>query len=114
MRLTLGGRGRLEIVYAHPLDKAQSFDAARPGNRVLVTLFPKANRTVVVSFRSQNGEALPVASRLQGGGHANAAGTTLPKSVTDPETAIAYLRQALNPRLESGSGFNTPFAGLRL
>ncbi len=82
--------------------------------RVLVTLFPKANRTVVVSFRSQNGEALPVASRLQGGGHANAAGTTLPKSVTDPETAIAYLRQALNPRLESGSGFNTPFAGLRL
>lgn len=90
---------------------------------VLVTLFPKANRTVVASFRSQNGEALPVAAKLQGGGHANAAGTTLPKSVTDVDTAIGYLRQALNGRFDTGaggtggpghSGLNTPFAGLKL
>ena len=91
--------------------------------KVLVTLFPKANRTVVASFRSQNGEALPVAAKLQGGGHANAAGTTLPKSVTDVDTAIGYLRQALNGRFDTGttgapaqgaSAFNTPFAGLKL
>ena len=97
--------------------------------KVLVTLFPKSNRTVVASFRSQNGEALPVAARLQGGGHANAAGTTLPKSVTDTETAIGYLRQALNQRFDTssggsgsgsgsnsgtGGGFNNPFAGLKL
>src|SRR5580658_449448 len=41
---------------------------------VLMTLFRKANNTVVVSLRSRNGEALKVAERLQGGGHANACG----------------------------------------
>jgi len=64
---------------------------------VLVTLFPKANRTVVVSVRSLHGEALGVASRLQGGGHPNAAGATLPRSVTDVESAVEYLRECLSP-----------------
>ncbi|MCW5560195.1 MAG: DHH family phosphoesterase [Verrucomicrobiae bacterium] len=63
---------------------------------VLVTLFPKANRTVVASLRSLHGEALRVASRLQGGGHPNAAGATLPRSVTDVESAIDYLRECLS------------------
>ena len=48
---------------------------------VLMTLFRKANNTVVVSLRSRNGEALKVAEKLQGGGHANACGATLPRSV---------------------------------
>ena len=82
--------------------------------KVLVTLFLKSNRTIVASFRSQNGEALPVAAKLQGGGHANAAGTTLPKSVTDPESAVVYLRQVLGGRGETGGGFNSPFAALKL
>lgn len=64
---------------------------------VLVTLFPKANRTVVASLRSLHGEALRVASRLHGGGHPNAAGATLPRSVTDVESAVEYLRECLSP-----------------
>lgn len=64
---------------------------------VLVTLFVKANRTVIASFRSANGEALRVAQKFQGGGHANAAGATLPRSVTSAEDAIPYLRKALAP-----------------
>ncbi len=82
--------------------------------KVLVTLFLKSNRTIVASFRSQNGEALAVAAKLQGGGHANAAGTTLPKSVTDMESAVVYLRQALGGRVETSSSFNNAFAGLKL
>jgi hypothetical protein len=65
--------------------------------KVLVTLFPKANRTIVASFRSMKGEALAAASKLQGGGHPNAAGTTLPKSVTDIDTAVTFLRTTLQP-----------------
>lgn len=82
--------------------------------KVLVTLFPKSNRTIVVSFRSQNGEALPIAAKLQGGGHANAAGTTLPKSVTDAEMAVEYLRQVLAPAAPLQADFNSPFAALKL
>ncbi len=70
--------------------------------QVLITLFPKANRTVVASFRSLNGEALTIASKLQGGGHPNAAGTTLPKSVTDVESAVSYLQQILPSTTPSG------------
>lgn len=76
--------------------------------QVLVTLFPKANRTVVASFRSLQGQALPVAAKLQGGGHPNAAGTTLPKSVIDVETAIGYLRQVL-PSGVAASALPTAF-----
>ena len=50
---------------------------------VLLTLFRKANNTVVVSLRSRNGEALKIAEKLQGGGHANACGATLPRSVRE-------------------------------
>lgn len=64
---------------------------------VLLTLFRKGNGTMIASLRSRGGEALKVAEKLQGGGHPNAAGATLPRSVQRTEDAITYLRQALNP-----------------
>ena len=64
---------------------------------VLLTLFRKANSTVVVSFRSRNGEALKVAEKFLGGGHANACGATLPRSVKNIPDALDYLRAHLNP-----------------
>ncbi|MCE2825537.1 MAG: DHH family phosphoesterase [Verrucomicrobium sp.] len=64
---------------------------------VLATLFKKGNGAFIVSFRSRNGEALKVAARFDGGGHPNASGTTLPRSVNDHESAVQYLRQHLAP-----------------
>ncbi|HVU26304.1 MAG TPA: DHHA1 domain-containing protein [Verrucomicrobiae bacterium] len=63
---------------------------------VLVTLFKRANNQVIASFRSRNGEALKAAEKFQGGGHANAAGAILPKSVKNIPDAVDYLRQILN------------------
>jgi len=65
--------------------------------RVLVTLFRKGNGTVIASLRSRDGDALKVAELLQGGGHPNAAGATLPRSVQNIPEAIQYLRHVLNP-----------------
>lgn len=62
---------------------------------VLVTLFRKANGTIIVSLRSRNGEAIKVAEKLQGGGHANACGAILPRSVQQISDAVRYLRQLL-------------------
>jgi hypothetical protein len=70
---------------------------------VLVTLFRKGNGTVIVSLRSRNGEALGVAEKLQGGGHPNAAGATLPRSVQHTGDALEYLRLILNPRPASAA-----------
>ncbi len=64
---------------------------------VLITLFRKGNGTMIASLRSRNGEAIKVAEKLQGGGHANACGATLPRSVQQIPEAIQYLRQILNP-----------------
>jgi nanoRNase/pAp phosphatase (c-di-AMP/oligoRNAs hydrolase) len=64
---------------------------------VLFTLFRKANNTVVASFRSRHGEALKVAEKFQGGGHANACGATLPRSVKNIPDALDYMRSILNP-----------------
>jgi hypothetical protein len=61
---------------------------------VLVTLFRRGN-LVFASFRSHNGEALKVAERFQGGGHPNAAGALLPKSIRTVPDGIEYLRQIL-------------------
>lgn len=68
---------------------------------VLVTLFRRSNNLVIASFRSRNGEALKIAEKFQGGGHANASGATLPKSVRTIPDAIAYLRQVLSPKKEA-------------
>jgi oligoribonuclease NrnB/cAMP/cGMP phosphodiesterase (DHH superfamily) len=63
---------------------------------VLVTLFRRTNSQVIASFRSRNGEALKTAEKFQGGGHANAAGAMLPKSVRNIPDAVDYLKQVLN------------------
>src|ERR1700722_4198260 len=77
---------------------------------VLVTLFRRGS-LVFASFRSNNGEALKVAERFQGGGHPNAAGALLPKSIRTVHDGVDYLRQVLNlktqaqqPRLNSLAG----------
>lgn len=64
---------------------------------VLVTLFRRGN-LVFASFRSREGEALKVAEKFQGGGHANAAGAILPKSIRYVPDAVDYLKQILNPK----------------
>jgi oligoribonuclease NrnB/cAMP/cGMP phosphodiesterase (DHH superfamily) len=74
---------------------------------VLVTLFRKGNGTVIASLRSRNGEALKLAEKLQGGGHANACGATLPRSVQQIPDAICYLRQVLNPPPAKGGPLNS-------
>ncbi|HEY3862261.1 MAG TPA: DHH family phosphoesterase [Verrucomicrobiae bacterium] len=82
---------------------------------VLMTLFRKANNTVVVSLRSRNGEALKVAEKLQGGGHANACGATLPRSVKNIPDAIEYLRYLLEASPKKDAPLNSLeglFAGL--
>ena len=82
---------------------------------MLVTLFKRANNLVIASFRSRNGEAIKVAEKLQGGGHANAAGAILPKSVRNIPDAIEYIRQVLQPKV--GAPLNTLeslFAGIEV
>ena len=64
---------------------------------VLVTLFRKSNGMVLASFRSRNGEALAIAEKFQGGGHPNACGASLPRSVQGIQEALAYMRRILNP-----------------
>jgi hypothetical protein len=64
---------------------------------VLISLFRKGNGLIIASLRSRNGEALEVAGRLQGGGHPNAAGAVLPKSVSQIASAVEYLRKVLCP-----------------
>ncbi len=84
---------------------------------VLMTLFRKANSTVVVSLRSRNGEALKVAEKLQGGGHANAAGATLPKSIKSVADAIEYLRYLFDTTPKKDEPLNSLeglFAGLEV
>tara|TARA_A100001037_G_scaffold303672_1_gene338297 strand:+ start:476 stop:1408 length:933 start_codon:yes stop_codon:yes gene_type:complete len=63
-------------------------------------------RTVNISLRSRNGEALPVAKQLQGGGHPNACGATLPGTVQRIPDGIAYLKKLLNPE-SSGDGLGS-------
>lgn len=64
---------------------------------VLLTLFRRTTGSMIASLRSRGGEALVVAEKLQGGGHANACGATLPKSIRNVADAVEYLRQVLNP-----------------
>jgi oligoribonuclease NrnB/cAMP/cGMP phosphodiesterase (DHH superfamily) len=74
---------------------------------VLLTLFRRANGIIIVSLRSRNGEALKIAEKLQGGGHANACGASLPKSVRTIPDAVAYLRNVLNPPQTHQSALNS-------
>ncbi|HUZ07922.1 MAG TPA: DHH family phosphoesterase [Candidatus Paceibacterota bacterium] len=67
---------------------------------VLVTLFRRGN-IVFASFRSRNGGALKTAEKFRGGGHANAAGALLPKSVRNVPDGVDYLRQVLNVKSQT-------------
>jgi oligoribonuclease NrnB/cAMP/cGMP phosphodiesterase (DHH superfamily) len=80
---------------------------------VLVTLFRRSN-SIFASFRSRTGEALKIALKFQGGGHANAAGAILPKSVRTVEDGIDFLREVLNPKPVAGklNNLESLFAGL--
>src|SRR5205085_3507615 len=62
---------------------------------VLLTLFRRANGVIIASVRSRNGEALKIAEKLQGGGHANACGATMPRAVRTIPDPNVYLLQAL-------------------
>jgi len=73
---------------------------------VLLTLFRRPSGMIIASLRSRNGEALKVAEKLQGGGHANACGATLPKSIRTIPDAITYLRHVFNPVLKKETPLN--------
>ena len=83
---------------------------------VLVTLFRRGN-AVFASFRSRNSEALKVAEKFQGGGHANAAGALLPKSVRNVSDGVEYLQQILNIKRETQqsrlNSLENLFAGIK-
>lgn len=81
---------------------------------VLVTMIKKAATGVVVSLRSRNGEALGIAQKLQGGGHPNAAGATLPRSVQTFPDAVEYLRKILDPKPPGVATLDAAFSDLRL
>jgi nanoRNase/pAp phosphatase (c-di-AMP/oligoRNAs hydrolase) len=68
---------------------------------------------VFASFRSRNGEALKVAEKFQGGGHANAAGALLPKSIRYIPDAVEYLKRVLNPKRDTPlNSLENLFAGI--
>jgi oligoribonuclease NrnB/cAMP/cGMP phosphodiesterase (DHH superfamily) len=77
----------------------QLLDRGATKYTVLVTLFRRSN-SIFASFRSRNGDALKVAQKFQGGGHANAAGAILPKSVRTVEDGVDFLKQMLNAKTD--------------
>jgi len=81
---------------------------------VLITLIRRGNGMIIASLRSRNGEALKVAEKLQGGGHANASGATLPRSVKNIPDAISYLKQLLNPKKDSINSLESLFASIEV
>jgi oligoribonuclease NrnB/cAMP/cGMP phosphodiesterase (DHH superfamily) len=74
---------------------------------ILLTMFRKPGGAFIASFRSRNGEALKIAEKLQGGGHPNACGATLPRSIQNIPDAIEYLRKVLNPGPMKGMALNS-------
>jgi oligoribonuclease NrnB/cAMP/cGMP phosphodiesterase (DHH superfamily) len=86
----------------------QLLDREATSHTTLVTLFRKANGLIVASFRSRDGSALKIASQFQGGGHPNAAGATLPRSVMSTKDAVDYLRKMLTTgSAPQGGGLNS-------
>lgn len=68
-------------------------------DQVLLSIGRRAPNQYGVSLRSRNGKAGEVAGRLMGGGHPNAAGATLPKSVKSFQAGMDYITQQLQPAL---------------
>jgi len=85
----------------------QLLETAATPYPVLLTLFRRPSGMIIASLRSRNGEALKVAEKLQGGGHANACGATLPKAIRTIPDAVGYLRQVLNPLLKKETPLNS-------
>ena len=85
------------VIGNHNLIMHQLLEQQATAYPVLVTLLRRPNGMIIASLRSRNGDALKIAEKLQGGGHANAAGATLPKSVRTIPDAIGYLRSIFNP-----------------
>ncbi len=86
----------------------QLLDSGAVPHSALVTLFRKANGMMVASFRSRDGSALTIAGKFQGGGHPNAAGATLPRSVLTPRDATDYMARILNGvAAPQGGGLNS-------
>jgi oligoribonuclease NrnB/cAMP/cGMP phosphodiesterase (DHH superfamily) len=82
-------------------------DEKATGYPVLLTLHRRGNGLMVVSLRSRTGEALKVAEKLKGGGHPNAAGATLPRSVQNYDDAVDFLRRTLDPLKEPEAGLSS-------
>jgi hypothetical protein len=82
----------------------QMLDEKATPYSVLLTLHRKGNGLMVVSLRSRNGDALKVAEKLHGGGHPNAAGATLPRSIQNFGDAIDYLKRTLDPFTQEEAG----------
>ena len=74
---------------------------------VLLTLHRRGNGLMVVSLRSRTGDALGVAEKLKGGGHPNAAGATLPRSVQNYGDAVDYLKRTLDPFKQQEAGLSS-------
>src|SRR5436190_14615808 len=90
--------GNINLIIHRMLDENATPFAA------LLTLHRKGNGVMVVSLRSRNGEALKIAEKLKGGGHPNAAGATLPRSVQNISDAIDYLQRVLEPQSKEEGG----------
>jgi oligoribonuclease NrnB/cAMP/cGMP phosphodiesterase (DHH superfamily) len=85
----------------------QMLDEKATPYSVLLTLHRKGNGLMVVSLRSRNGDALKVAEKLHGGGHPNAAGSTLPRSIQNYPDALEYLRRTLDPFKQEETGVSS-------
>lgn len=85
----------------------QMLDEKSTPYTVLLTLHRKGNGVMLVSLRSRTGEALKYAEKLHGGGHPNAAGATLPRSVQNFGDALEFLKKTLDPFKEEEVGLSS-------
>ncbi|HVK58491.1 MAG TPA: DHH family phosphoesterase [Candidatus Kapabacteria bacterium] len=85
----------------------QMLDQKATPYSVLLTLHRKGNGVMLVSLRSRTGEALKFAEKLHGGGHPNAAGATLPRSVQNFGDALEYLKKTLDPFKNEEAGLSS-------
>lgn len=85
----------------------QMLDEKSTPYSVLLTMHRKGNGVMLVSLRSRTGEALQYAEKLHGGGHPNAAGATLPRSVQNFGDALEFLKKTLDPFKEEEAGLSS-------
>ena len=85
----------------------QMLDEKATPYSVLLTMHRKGNGVILVSFRSRTGDALPYAEKLHGGGHPNAAGATLPRSVQNFGEAFDFLKKTIDPFKQEEVGLSS-------